>query len=83
MKTRRQGEGSRREGEEKRRRERERGRGGERGRGRGGERRKLVERHWLGQCPERPFPSIAVFLKTSLLLSNDRRMVCMCVCVFV
>ena len=28
--------------------------------GSGGERRKLVERHWAGQCPERPFPPIAV-----------------------
>ena len=44
--------------------ERVRGRG-ERGRECGGERRKLVERHWSGQCPkrpypERPFPPIAV-----------------------
>ena len=36
-----------------------RGRGGERG-GNGGERRRLVKRHWLGQCPEQPFPPIAV-----------------------
>ena len=28
--------------------------------GSGGESRKLVERHWSGQCPERPFPPIAV-----------------------
>ena len=33
--------------------------GGERG-GSGGERRKLVERHWLGQCPDRPSPPIVV-----------------------
>ena len=45
----------------------ERGRVGERVRGReergeesGGKRRKLVERHWSGQSPERPFPPIAV-----------------------
>ena len=45
-----------------------RGRGGERGGekveerggGNGGERRRLVKRHWSGQCPERPFPPIAV-----------------------
>ena len=36
------------------------GGGGEKRRGRGGERRKLVESHWAGQCPEQPFPPIAV-----------------------
>ena len=34
--------------------------GAERGRVNRGERRKLVERHWSGQCPKQPFPPITV-----------------------
>ena len=33
------------------------------------ERRKLVERHWVGQCPERPFPPKQKELKRSSLRS--------------
>ena len=58
------GEGKRREGREEERGEgkRREGRGrGERGEGgKGSESKKVVKRHWAGQCPERPSPSIAI-----------------------
>ena len=58
------GEGKRKEGRGRGEREGKRREGRERGERREGgqrsERKKLVKRHWVGQCPERPSPSIAI-----------------------